>query len=412
MDFKSLNISQVTIEKLSKLGIKKPTSVQQELIPIIFSKKDAIVISKTGSGKTLAFLLPIFETLTTSTNMSLKNNKNKILILVPTRELGIQIMDELKKLDREKLISSTLIYGGKGGNDSSNFSSDIIIATPGRLIELIKDKKIDLTSLSTLILDEADQMLLLGFKNELEFIISKCDKSRQTIFLSATISSEVKKIAYRFSKNPILIEIADSEKKFENIGQFKLLTTDRRKLDALCSLLNRDTPFMGIIFCRTKSRVDKLDEALISRGYSCQKIHSDIPQAKREKIMKSFKNLEVQFLIATDVVSRGIDITGVTHVYNYDIPENSEIYTHRIGRTGRGKEKGSSYTLLDPKDLQLMEEIENELNIQLSTLELEHTKDIHSTLEPPKLKYDKRVHVSSKRIEEIKNIKKRAKARE
>lgn len=406
MSFKTLNISLETIKKLEKSGIKVPTPVQKELIPIVQSGKDAIVISKTGSGKTLAFLLPIVDSLLTT------SLKHRTLILVPTRELGIQIMDELLKLDTEKKIASSLIYGGKGNTSTFCDSTQIIIATPGRFIELIKENKVDLSSLKTLILDEADQMLLLGFKSELEFIISKCTKNRQTLFLSATISSEVKKIAYRFSKNPVLLQIDDGEDKFKNIDQYKVITTDRKKLDDLCSQLNADNPFMGIIFCRTKVRVDKLDESLIARGYSCQKIHSDIPQSKREKILKSFKNLEVQFLIATDVVSRGIDITGVTHVYNYDIPENSEIYTHRVGRTGRGKEHGITYTFIDPKDFSTMEEIERELEIKLTPLEPEHHKDVSSTLKPPQLKYDKRVHISSKRIDEIKNIKKRAKARD
>lgn len=406
MNFKTLNISLETIKKLEKSGIKVPTPVQKELIPIVQSGKDAIVISKTGSGKTLAFLLPIVDSLLTTPL------KHKTLILVPTRELGIQIMDEVLKLDPEKKIASTLIYGGKGSTSTFSDSTQIIIATPGRFIELIKESRIDLSSLKTLILDEADQMLLLGFKSELEFIISKCAKNRQTLFLSATIGPEVKKIAYRFSKNPLLLQLDDGEDKFKNIEQYKIITTDRKKLDNLCSQLNADNPFMGIIFCRTKVRVDKLDESLMARGYSCQKIHSDIPQSKREKILKSFKNLEVQFLIATDVVSRGIDITGVTHVYNYDIPENSEIYTHRVGRTGRGKEHGVTYTFIDPKDFSTMEEIERELEIKLTPLELEHIKNVSSTLKSPQLKYDKRVHISSKRIDEIKNIKKRAKARD
>jgi len=177
-------------------------------------------------------------------------------------------------------------------------------------------------------------------------------------------------------------------------------------------VLNKDNPFMGIIFCRTKARVDKLDEQMIARGYSCQKIHSDIPQAKREKIMRSFKNLEVHFLIATDVVSRGIDVTGLTHVYNYDVPENSEIYTHRIGRTGRGKETGMAYTFLDPKDFSLMNSIERELEIKVTPIEIEYEKEVHSNLKEIEKKYDKRVHISSKRIVEMKNVKKRTGARD
>ncbi|MGL5964157.1 MAG: DEAD/DEAH box helicase [Fusobacteriaceae bacterium] len=406
MDFKNLNIDKQYIERLEKRGIRKATAIQERVIPEILQERDVIGQSKTGSGKTLAFLLPLLQKFKKT-----KNGNPQALILVPTRELAIQIMEELKKIDPENQFTSKLLHGGKGkGNEEEK--SEIIIATPGRLIDLLKEKKITIAYIKTLIIDEVDQMILLGFKNELEYIVAQCNKQRETLCFSATINSEVKKVAYRYTKNPIYIKIEEDEKKFSNIEQYKILTTDRRKVEALSSVLNKDNPFMGIIFCRTKARVDKLDEQLMARGYSCQKIHSDIPQSKREKIMKSFKKLEVHFLIATDVVSRGIDVDGVTHIYNYDIPENGEIYTHRIGRTGRAKEKGVAYTFLDPKDTSLMQNIENEIEMEIPLLEIEYEKDVHSNLEEIKQKYDKRVHVSSRKIEEIKNSKKRAGVRE
>lgn len=408
MYFEELEINDKYVKRLAKKGIREMTAIQKKVIPEILEGKDIIAQSKTGSGKTLAFLLPVVDKL--EKNRNKKNLEIKVLILTPTRELGIQIMDELKKIDTEEKISTRLIYGGKGRGETEQ-NAEVVIATPGRLIELLKNRKISLESIETLIIDEADQMILLGFKNELEYIISQCNKKRKTLCFSATMSSEVKKIAYRYTNEPLFIEVKDEKENFNNIEQYKIVTTDRKKLDTLCSLLNKDKAFMGIIFCRTKARVDKLDEYLIERGYSCQKIHSDIPQGKREKIMKSFKNLEVHFLIATDVVSRGIDVMGVTHIYNYDVAENSEIYTHRIGRTGRGKDKGTAYTLLDPKDFQNMDNIETELGIKINLMELEYEKDVYSSLGNTGQKYDKRVHISFKKIEELKNSKKRTEAR-
>lgn len=408
MGFKSLNISEKFINLLKKQGIKNPTPIQEESIPIILEGKDLIAEAKTGSGKTLAFLLPIIEKFTGN------NNKIQYLILTPTRELAIQISQEIEKLNIENGINrlkTLLIYGGKDlGNDVKKIDKeiDLIIATPGRLIDNIKKKMIDLSFIKVLILDEADHMIDMGFKNEIEEIEKHCNKKRQTLLFSATLDSTVKKLAYRYTKNPVFISISDDEDRFKNIEQFYVQTTDRKKIDALCQLINEENPFMGIIFCRTKIRVDKLDELLHERGYKCQKLHSDIPQVKREKIMKSFKNLEVQFLIATDIASRGIDVTGVTHIYNYDMPENNEIYIHRIGRTGRAEDKGKSYIFITDKDKIQLDEIIEKLGVIIKEKEITHENNVQSEIQLPKQKYDKRINISSKKIENIKLIKKRA----
>ncbi|MGL6065242.1 MAG: DEAD/DEAH box helicase [Fusobacteriaceae bacterium] len=405
MNFEGLKISNNLIEIMKKQGIKEPTSIQEETIPFILKGKDVIGEAATGTGKTLAFLLPLFE------KKEKKDGKIKTLILTPTRELAVQINDEIKKLNMENTYKVALVYGGKEiSSQITKFEKeiDIVIATPGRLLDHIKRKTIDLSCVSKLIVDEADQMIQLGFKNEMEAIISILPSKRQTLMFSATLDSVVKKIAYRYTKDPIVVSIKNNEDKFKNIEQFVVVTSDRKKQDTLTQMLNEDNPFMGIIFCRTKLRVDKLDEVLHMKGFKCQKLHSDIPQSKREKIMKSFKNLEVQFLIATDVAARGIDVTGVTHVYNYDIPENSELYTHRIGRTGRVKEKGKTYILLDPKDSVNLKNLEEQLGFSIPVREVTHDKDIICENELPKQKYDKRINVSSKKIEAIKIIKKRA----
>ena len=400
--FKELGVKSKYIELLKRKGISVPTAIQNETISLINEGKDIIGESATGTGKTLAFLLPTLEKLEKES----KDSWIKVLILAPTRELTIQIGEVIEGLDVEGNFKLGLIYGGKTGGRTKK-ELDIVVATPGRLLELIEKKIIDISKISTLIIDEADQMILLGFKNEVEKIIKNINKKHQTLCFSATLNSEVKKFAYRYTKEPKVINVKEEIESVDNISQFIIETSDRRKIDSLCTVLNEDNPFIGIIFCRTKVRVDKLDEQLHTRGYSCQKLHSDIPQSKREKILKSFKNLEVQYLIATDVVARGIDIQGVTHIYNYDIPEGAEGYIHRIGRTGRAKEKGTACLFIDDKDREKLKVIESELGYELKKREVFEKPNTENTNILPKTKYDKRINVSSKKIENIKIVKKR-----
>lgn len=395
--FYDLNINKNIVECLNKLGIKEPTDIQAEAIPHIFNGKDLIAQAATGSGKTFAFLLPIIQ--------ELKDTKNiQSLIIVPTRELAIQIYDECQKINykNKKII---LTYGGReiqGQIDSLKNGADIVIGTPGRLVDLIKRDSINLSKISSLVIDEVDQLLLMGFKTEIEAIIDICNKKRQTLCFSATIDSSIKKTVYRITKEPIFLIIEKKEKEL-NINQYIVKTTDRRKVDILSSLLNETNPFMGIIFCRTKIRVDNLELELSNRGYSCQKLHSDIPQAKREKIMKAFKNVEFQFLVATDVAARGVDITGITHIFNYDITEDVESYIHRIGRTGRAKEKGDSYLLVTDRNMEMLNQIETTLGFDIPEKTVEFVLDTKSTLELPEKKYNKKINARTKNIELQKN---------
>lgn len=361
MNFKNLGINEDIIKILKNKGIVTPTPIQEESILPIINGNDVIAESQTGTGKTLAFLIPLFE------NICPTSNKVQGLIVTPTRELAIQITEEAMKLKEAKHINILAAYGGKDiGSQLKKLKGSIhlIIATPGRLLDHIKRKTIDLSSLKTLVLDEADQMLLMGFKNEVESIIKETSKKRQTLCFSATMDSQVKKLAYRYMNAPIVVSIKKKESTLTNIKQQVVETTDREKQDALCKVLNEDNPFMAIIFCRTKRRVDNLEVILHQRGYNCKKIHSDILQSKRERIMKSFRNADIQYLIATDVAARGLDISGVTNIYNYDIPENAESYIHRIGRTGRALEEGYTCLFIDPKDTKTLDDIEK--HIQLS----------------------------------------------
>lgn len=362
MDFIKLGISKDIVNILNKNGIKTPTEIQERSIASIKAGNDVIAEAQTGTGKTLAFLLPIFE------NINPKSSSTQALILTPTRELAIQITEEAMKLKAGKEINILAAYGGKDiGSQLNKLKGNIhlIIATPGRLFDHIERKSVDLTSLKTVVLDEADQMLLMGFKNEVDNIMKSTSKKHQTLCFSATMDSAVKKLAYRYMVNPLVIAVKKEEVTIEAINQEVVETTDRWKQDSLLKALDEDNPFMAIIFCRTKRRADVLEALMHQKKYNCEKLHSDIPQNKRERIMKSFRNADIQFLIATDVAARGIDISGVTHIYNYDIPETPEAYIHRIGRTGRAGESGYTCCFIDPKNQGLLEKIENKIGFTI-----------------------------------------------
>jgi ATP-dependent RNA helicase DeaD len=368
MNFNELGISQDIINVLKNAGIKEPTEIQEESIKSIKEGRDVICEAQTGTGKTLAFLLPIFE------NISPDTNSVQALIVTPTRELALQITEQAMKLKEAKDINILATYGGKDiGAQLKKLKRNIhlIIATPGRLLDHLNRKTLDLSKLKTLVLDEADQMLLMGFKNDVEAIIKETSKKHQTLCFSATMNSDVKKLAYRYMTNPLTITVKKEEEvTLDNIKQYVIETTDRKKEDALCNILNHDNPFMGIIFCRTKRRVDNLEMSLHKRGYNCEKLHSDITQSKRERVMKSFRAADIQYLIATDVAARGLDISGVSHVYNYDIPENAESYIHRIGRTGRAGEDGYTCLFIDPKDERTLKEIEKAIKFTIPRRQL------------------------------------------
>lgn len=353
MNFESININKELITLLAKKGIKEPTEVQKQSIPTLLDKNDAIIKAQTGSGKTLSYLLPIFQNIKPSDSIS-------ALILAPTRELALQIYEVCEYLSEITELKTLAIYGGKDINrqlKKLKTGIDIIVATPGRLIDHMHRNSLDLSTVKTLVVDEADQMLLMGFKKEMDEIIPNLNTNRQTVFLSATITSEVKKLSYRYSKNPVYIDIEPETITLDEIKQYYVFTTDREKQNSLLNVLEEDNPFMAIIFCRTKARVDKLELAMSKANLNCAKLHSDIAQAKRERILKSFRKGDIQYLIATDVASRGLDISGVDYVYNYDVPENSKDYIHRIGRTGRAKHTGTTCLFYTKKDEKTFNEI-------------------------------------------------------
>ena len=355
LDFVKLGIKEEILKPLRNEGISIPTPIQKESIPVALEGKDLIAQAQTGTGKTLAFVLPILE--------KIKHHKKNIqaLILVPTRELAIQIAGETKKFAKPRNINVLVVYGGQDINKQIHKLKGrihIVIATPGRLLDHLRRGTIYFKDVSTLILDEADQMLDMGFLGDVEDIIKRVPPTRQMMLYSATIPKEIRELANKYMKEPVEIRIKGDTVTLDEIKQMVVETTDRYKQEALMHIIREQKPFLSIVFCRTKRRVRALNGALIKKGFLSDELHGDMTQAKREKVMKTFRNLKLQVLVATDVAARGLDIEGITHIFNYDIPENVESYIHRIGRTGRAGEKGTAITFVTPKGRRFLNMIE------------------------------------------------------
>lgn len=388
MEFKDLGISREIEELLNKDGIINPTPVQEKTIAEILSGRDVVAQAQTGTGKTLAFLLPMVQ------KIDLEKNSIQGLIITPTRELALQITEEAKKLSQVRDIKILAVYGGQDVEAQIKKLKNgvhLVIATPGRLLDHVRRGNIDFGKLSSLVLDEADEMLRMGFLEDVEKIIVGTPKTRQTLLFSATIPNEVRSLSKRFMRNPLQIEIAAKNETLEEIEQVVIETTDRRKLDNLCSLIDEYRPYLAIVFCRTKRRVKALNEELLYRGYNSDELHGDLSQAKRERVVKSFRKAELQILVATDIVARGIDIEGVTHVINYDIPDSVDSYIHRIGRTGRIGNLGMAITFVTDRDRDEFAAIRRKLKADIGKKEMKREKlQARSKDTKPKEKSDSR----------------------
>nr|WP_275900749.1 DEAD/DEAH box helicase [Bacillus mycoides] len=381
-NFLELGISETFNHTLRENGITEATPIQEKAIPVIMSGKDVIGQAKTGTGKTLAFVLPILE------KIDPESSDVQALIVAPTRELALQITTEIKKmLVQREDINVLAIYGGQDVAQQLRKlkgNTHIVVATPGRLLDHIRRETIDLSNLSTIVLDEADQMLYFGFLYDIEDILDETPDSKQTMLFSATMPKDIKKLAKRYMEEPQMIQVQSEEVTVDTIEQRVIETTDRAKPDALRFVMDRDQPFLAVIFCRTKVRASKLYADLKGLGYNCAELHGDIPQAKRERVMKSFREAKIQYLIATDVAARGLDVDGVTHVFNFDIPEDVESYIHRIGRTGRAGGSGLAITFVAAKDEKHLEEIEKTLGapIQRQIIEQPMIKNVDENGKP------------------------------
>ena len=363
--FSELNISESTQGALERMGFEEATPIQEGTIRYGIEGKDVIGQAQTGTGKTAAFGIPIIEKIDTS------NKAVQALVIAPTRELAIQVSEEIYKIGHGKRARVLSVFGGQDiGRQIRALRNNpqIIVGTPGRILDHIKRRTLKLDGVETLVLDEADEMLNMGFIEDINSILENVPDTRQTLLFSATMPGPIRKIAETFMKDPEMVKIKSKEMTVENIDQYFVKTQEREKFDVLTRLLNVDKPELAIVFGRTKRRVDEVAHALNIRGYVAEGIHGDLTQSKRMSVLRQFKANKIDVLVATDVAARGLDISGVTHVYNFDIPQDPESYVHRIGRTGRAGQSGIAITFVTPREMNYLRIVENTTKKRMTPL--------------------------------------------
>lgn len=355
LKFNELGLSEGIVETLTAIGYEQPTPIQEQTIQLALSGRDVLGQAQTGTGKTAAFGLPTIE------KINPENKAIQALVIAPTRELAVQGQEELFRFGKSKGLKVRTVFGGSSIEKqikALRSGAHIVVGTPGRMVDLLKRKALDLSHLETLILDEADEMLNMGFLDDIEFIIGKTPSERQTLLFSATMPNDIKKIGVKFMKNPEHIKVAAKEMTADRIDQYFIKTKEFEKFDVLTRLLDVERPELAIVFGRTKRRVDEITRGLKLRGYRAEGIHGDLDQNKRLRVLRDFKGGHLDILVATDVAARGLDISGVTHVYNYDITQDQESYVHRIGRTGRAGKSGRSVTFVSYNEMGYLRAIE------------------------------------------------------
>ncbi|MXO71492.1 DEAD/DEAH box helicase [Alteraurantiacibacter buctensis] len=358
MKFADLGLSPELLQAVESAGYTEPTPIQAEAIPQVQMMRDLIAIAQTGTGKTASFVLPMIDILA---NGRRRARMPRSLILEPTRELAMQVSENFEKYGKNHDLKMALLIGGVQMGDqvkALDEGVDVLIATPGRLMDLFERGKIMLNGCDLLVIDEADRMLDMGFIPDIEFICEKLPTPRQTLLFSATMPPPIKKLADKFLDNPKRIEVARAASANVNIAQFKVEISAKKKLDALKYLLQVDNVQTAMIFANRKTTVRDLNKSLRKAGFRSGEIHGDMDQANRIAELDLFKSGEVNILVCSDVAARGLDIKGVSHVFNYDTPWHPDDYVHRIGRTGRAGAKGRAITLVSPADAEAMENVE------------------------------------------------------
>ncbi len=339
----------------------EPTPVQAGLIPRALTGMDLMGQARTGTGKTAAFAIPLLERL----QPRKKQGGPQVLILVPTRELAVQVRGEVDKLSHGRRVRCVPIYGGKpirGQIDKLNRGADIVVGTPGRVLDHMSRGTLDLRQLTAVVLDEADRMLDIGFRPDIEKILRRCPRERQTLLLSATVPPPVERLASRYMKEHEILNFSAKDITVETIEQFYFTVDPERKFDLLDKLLRRENPQQAIVFCRTRRGTDRIHRRLTKRFKSVDCIHGDMMQGARDRVMKGFREGKIKILVATDVVGRGIDVTGISHIINYDMPQSCDDYIHRVGRTGRMGREGVAFTFVAPEEGNELTRVEMRIN--------------------------------------------------
>lgn len=359
--FGDMVLSEPMLAALSEAGYEAPTPVQAGLIPKALDGRDLMGQARTGTGKTAAFAIPLLERLADRP----RQRDPSALILVPTRELAVQVRDEFAKLIGKRKLNAVAVYGGKpirGQIEHLRQGAEVVVGTPGRVLDLIDRRALNLAAIEHVVLDEADRMLDIGFRPDIEKILRRCPQSRQTLLLSATIPPPVKRLAERYMRDPEMLDFSPKDVAVETIEQFYFTVDPQRKFDLLVRLIEREQPRQAIVFCRTKRGTDRVGARLARRLNSAAVIHGDLPQQQRDRVMAGFRAGKVRYLVATDVVGRGIDVTSISHIINFDIPEFCDDYVHRVGRTGRMGREGVAYTFVSPEEGNELTRIEMRIN--------------------------------------------------
>ncbi len=359
MTFKELSLKEEILSAIGELGYEFPMPVQEKVIPFMLEKeRDLVALAQTGTGKTAAFGLPILQ-------MTNANSKNiQALILSPTRELCIQIANDLNDYAKNLPIKVLAVYGGEEIRiqlRKLNQKPQIIVATPGRLIDLIKRGKINLEHIETLVLDEADEMLNMGFQEDLETILKETPKTRRTTLFSATMPREILRIAKNYMTNYEEITIGDRNAGAENVSHIYYVTQAKHRYLVLKRIVDYNPDIYGIVFCRTRQETKDVADNLMKDGYNADALHGDLSQAQRDNVMQKFRIQNIQLLVATDVAARGLDVNDLSHIINYNLPDDTEIYTHRSGRTGRAGKKGISISIIHSREKHKIRSIEKNL---------------------------------------------------
>ena len=355
LKFENMNISEEILRAVLDMGFEEATPIQSQAIPVVLEGRDIIGQSQTGTGKTAAFGIPCLE------RIDPDDRRLQAMILCPTRELAIQVSEEFRKLLKYKDNIRVLpIYGGQPIDRqiaALRKGAQVVIGTPGRVMDHMRRRTIKAETVQMMILDEADEMLDMGFREDIETILVKIPEDHQTLLFSATLSPEILDITKRFQRDPEFVKIVRKALTVPNIEQYYFDVKEKSKLDALTRIMDVYDPNLAIVFCNTKKRVDDLVEMLQGRGYFAEGLHGDLKQAQRDKVMQKFRNGTIEVLVATDVAARGLDIDDIDIVFNYDVPQDEEYYVHRIGRTGRAGKSGKAFTFCVGKEIYKLRDI-------------------------------------------------------
>ena len=376
MNFNDLNISDEIKKAIEDMGFTRLTPIQDEAIPLGLKGRDIIGQAQTGSGKTLAFAIPILE------KIFIPDRSPQAIVLCPTRELCMQVASEIEKIGSKiKKFKVLAVYGGQPIGKQTRVLKKgvhVVVGTPGRVIDHIQRGNLDLIGIESVVLDEADEMLEMGFREDIETILEKTPVQRQTLLFSATIPSEVRKIAEKYQKNPEFIKIANKRKNIPKITQYAFKCNIKDKFDGLSKLIEAYDVKLALIFCNTKKSVDYVAKHLKKQDFNVDSLHGDMTQKTRDKVMNKFKNGNINILVATDVASRGLDIEDVGVIINYDVPQNLDDYIHRIGRTARAGKTGFAFTLVSKDELSRFNNIKKGNNVKIIEKEFPTPEEIEN----------------------------------